>query len=219
MKHPSLSIMPRHGGRPIAMRNSNLPRWQRWPADQLMASIIAISLNFAVVWVLAQDAASTVPPAAKEVDVTQLIFIERERVAAIVRPHSSAFRKTTTVPGPSSLSPAPDQSSRASATAPPSSINKRAVPADPVSTPGRPLNLSVPEPAISFHRNPTVSQRTPIAEVPIRMPLVFVDRSLGGTMKRMTKASICRDLRTALISSPSSAASILASMEHHGCRI
>lgn len=72
-------------------------------------------------------------------------------------------------------------------------------------------------PRMDFKHNPLTRRPPAITSTVDRMHLKMRDRSLGGFLQAMTKSSICGELRRALKSSPSSAASILASMEQHDC--
>lgn len=50
-----------------------------------------------------------------------------------------------------------------------------------------------------------------------RMALEFRDTSLGGRLRGISQASICKELRQQLSNHPASASAILASMARHGC--
>lgn len=52
-----------------------------------------------------------------------------------------------------------------------------------------------------------------------RLNLSFQDRSIGGTMQRMVKADICKDLRNALTSGIGDATVVVNTMKQHGCRV
>lgn len=184
-----------------------------------MAASVAIALNAAVVWLLARHTGLDLPAEAEEYHVIQLVFIERAHEPATRRPAVSALlqtQKTTTKPAPLRTTPAQPSKLAATVSQPAADPTSSG---DPVSTTGRPLNLSVPDAPISFERNPLARREVPSVEAPVRTSLIFTDRSFGGVMQRMTNASICRDLRTDLNASPANAASIIASMERYGCKV
>jgi hypothetical protein len=91
------------------------------------------------------------------------------------------------------------------------------VPGPPTRLGTAPLNLSVPAETVSFQREPLGSQSNPIRLEPDRIRLSFTDRSIGGTLQRMTKAQICVELSQALRSAGSNAAVIIGNMQEHGC--
>lgn len=111
----------------------------------------------------------------------------------------------------------PTQASKAPALESPQAADSDSA-GSPDGTTGRPLDLSIRDAAMSFERKPLARQEARISEAPIRTPLAFTDRSFGGMMQRMTRQSICRELRAALSSSPQSASSVMASMREQGCR-
>lgn len=193
--------------------SSRPPWWQRSRGEQLVAASVAIALNAAGVWFLARHTGSDLPAEVEEDHVIQLVFLEREP-----EPVSALEQLPAATTKQARLRPTLAQPSKLTAT----ELQPAADPnssGDPASTAGRPLNLSVPDAPISFARNPVARQEAPIATAPSRMQLVFTDRSFGGMMQRMTKASICGELRKALSASPASAASIIASMERYDCKV
>ena len=75
-----------------------------------------------------------------------------------------------------------------------------------------------PQQAGAFRKPDFLTRRQKPMEATVnRLTFNIQDTSLAGRLQRMTKKSICRDLRRALIDSPASAAAILASMEEEGC--
>ena len=80
------------------------------------------------------------------------------------------------------------------------------------------LNLDIAPEPISLQRNP-LERLTPLAEAPPdRLNLRFTDRSFGGVVQRMTKSSICRELRNSLASQQGDKEAIINTMKQQGCR-
>ena len=80
------------------------------------------------------------------------------------------------------------------------------------------LDLRLPEPAMRFEPTPLARRGPAIEAYQDRMTLRFSDRSFGGKMQRMTKRSICGDLRSAL-NSGEGTDGVLEAMREHGCAI
>lgn len=75
-----------------------------------------------------------------------------------------------------------------------------------------------PQEVAAFRKRDFLTRKQERMEATVsRLTFNIHDNSLAGRLERMTKASICRDLRRALIGSPASAAAILASMDEQGC--
>lgn len=187
----------------------------RLRGEQWAAAGIAIALNVAAVWLLAQDEAPQLRKQTGDDHVIQLVFLKpapepvATRLTVVIHPRPN---KLTARPSPPRTSPAQTTKSVVSR---PLQVADSAIGS---ATTERPLDLSIREAAMSFERKPLAEKVAPISEAPIRMPLAFTDRSFGGTMQRMTMQSICRELRAALISSPQSASSVMASMREQGCK-
>ncbi len=100
------------------------------------------------------------------------------------------------------------------------------MPADPVvfdssesEQPTAPLDLRLPEHPLPAGRGP-MERRSALADPHLnRLNLSFQDRSVGGTMQRMVKAGICKDLRNALTSGIGDAIVVVNTMKQHGCRV
>jgi hypothetical protein len=80
----------------------------------------------------------------------------------------------------------------------------------------RPIDLEPPRPKISFDRNP-LERPTRLDTTPSLLSVTFIDRSVGGTLQRMTKSQNCKELRKALATTSGDATTIMASMEKEGC--
>lgn len=72
--------------------------------------------------------------------------------------------------------------------------------------------------SLDFRRNILARNPRPMLPTVERVRFNLQDRSLGGRLQSMTRASICRDLRRALTASPESTRTILESMKSLGCR-
>jgi hypothetical protein len=80
----------------------------------------------------------------------------------------------------------------------------------------RPIDLEPPGPKIAFERNP-LERPTRLDTTPSLLSVTFIDRSIGGTLQRMTKYQNCKELRKALATTSGDATTIMASMEKEGC--
>ena len=78
------------------------------------------------------------------------------------------------------------------------------------------LLLTAPQVKISFNRGP-LHQQERFDATPDRMNLTMIDASLGGMLQRMTKAQICKELRSALAKTSGDATTIMATMKEQGC--
>ena len=79
------------------------------------------------------------------------------------------------------------------------------------------LDLALPKAAIEFSHGllerPDRNAREPGLQV------TFQDRSLGGTLQRMSQRTTCAELRRALANRQASHEAIMSSMARHKCRI
>lgn len=202
----------------MAITSRRLPWWQRLRWERLIAASVAMALNVGVLWFLGRQMDMVLTAEDEKDYFTELVFIQKEPEPPILRSAASANRhrpETTNM----SARPRPVQLSTRAATQN-MPVAEPISPGDLVSTTGRALNLSVPDAWMSFERNPVAKQEAALAAAaPARVALKFKDRSFGGMMQRMTSASICRDLRKVLNTSPANAASIIASMESYGCKV
>ena len=120
--------------------------------------------------------------------------------------------------------PAPVPAPRTQAAAAQPNIDAATRPAASASTAvpiSRPLDLRLrlPEATLRFERDPLSRRGPPIEAHQDRMTLQFVDRSLGGTWRRMTQASICSELRRALRTAGGGADGVIESMRENGCPV
>lgn len=193
----------------MAPLNRRLP-WQRLNPEQLIAATVALMLNAAAVWFLARYTVLPPSPVAEE-EITQVVFIERvpKRVPTVME-LPEAKRSSARLPP---MAAKPPGGAR------PLQVTMVSHDDEMVSTKGRPLDLSVTDnQPISFERDP-LARRVPSVESPQRSRFVFTERSFGGVMQRMTKASICRDLRAVLNASPANADQLIAEMKSYGCKV
>lgn len=70
----------------------------------------------------------------------------------------------------------------------------------------------------AYQPDPTARRETAFDRHATRMEAQMIDRSFGGWMQSATKASECRELKSALGRSPESTNTILESMRRRGCR-
>ena len=80
----------------------------------------------------------------------------------------------------------------------------------------RQLVLAAPESTISFERDP-LAKKELLEATPTRMKVTIIDRSFFGMLQRMTKAQICKELRSALAKTTGDATTILQTMGREGC--
>ncbi|MGY0612918.1 hypothetical protein [Luteimonas sp. A501] len=79
------------------------------------------------------------------------------------------------------------------------------------------LDLSLPTATMEFRHG--VLERPERMERESVIQVVFQDRSLGGTLQRMTHRGICGELSRALMSQPESYEAIERSMVRHNCKV
>ena len=79
------------------------------------------------------------------------------------------------------------------------------------------LNLSLPTASMEFRQGPLERPDKIVREPALQV--TFQDRSLGGTLKRMSHRKICAELSSALVSQPESYEAIASSMARHKCRV
>ncbi|HST44690.1 MAG TPA: hypothetical protein VLK29_05630 [Luteimonas sp.] len=65
--------------------------------------------------------------------------------------------------------------------------------------------------------DPLGNRRPLLGSQPDRMDLRFIDRSVGGRLREMSRLSVCGELRRAMRTSAASMAAIEASLRRHRC--
>lgn len=84
-------------------------------------------------------------------------------------------------------------------------------------TAGVRLDLGLPDALPIFQRDPLAHRIQPIQATPDRMRLAFRDRSLGGTLQRLAKNSICAELQRKLLGAEGRMEVVVEAMQEHGC--
>lgn len=79
------------------------------------------------------------------------------------------------------------------------------------------LDLSLPSAPMEFRRGLLEKPDRPVWEAALQV--AFQDRSLGGTLQRMSHRRICAELGRALVSQPQSHEAIASSMARHKCKV
>lgn len=180
-----------------------LGEWQR--IDRIAAVLVSVSFNVALLWLLNASVRPLAPLGAPADAVIQLVWIEE---APDAPPPSTAV----TVPQQ------PNHSAREVEQSIPA-LDKPLPTVEAGPGKGTPaLDLSLPSGEVGFPSRriyaPGPSQT--LAPEP-RARFTFMDRSLGGTMQRMSRNRMCGELKFALTDSPESTDAILASMKRIGC--
>jgi hypothetical protein len=80
----------------------------------------------------------------------------------------------------------------------------------------RQINLKLPEPIISFERNP-LEKPTRLETTPSLLSVTFIDSSIAGTLQQMTKYQNCKELKKARDMTLGDATTIMDSWEKEGC--
>lgn len=180
--------------------------------DSILALIVAVLVNAWFAWFLTY-ALETKTELGSDETTIQMTFITPSDKSVSASEGSAALnsqpkpKQTTAKRSASVVAHKPLQAVSLASTQPPANDIRH------------PLNLSVIEKDITLSGNPQLLRpRQRITAIQDRMQFTVQDRSFGGMMQRMTKASICRELRQALINSPTSAAATLASMERYNCK-
>ncbi|MGY0633916.1 hypothetical protein ACW7G3_07130 [Luteimonas sp. A478] len=173
--------------------------------DRGAAALVSVSFNLVLLCFLNASLRSPGPHVAPAHDVIQLVWIEEAPDAL----------------PPSTEVAVPKQSNRSAREAEKAApmFDKPLEAVEAESGNGtQTLDLSLPggELVYSSRRIYAPGPSLPSAPEP-RARFVFVDRSLGGTMQRMSKNRMCGELKFALTDSPESADAILASMKRIGC--
>ena len=79
------------------------------------------------------------------------------------------------------------------------------------------LDLSLPSAPMEFRHGLLDQPDRPVGESALQV--AFQDRSLGGTLQRMSHRRICAELGRALVSQPQSHEAIASSMARHKCKV
>lgn len=132
--------------------------------------------------------------------------VEARRISRRARRHDAGATVTQPPPRQRSLTLPAVASDPPPATAGPATLLPRA----------GGLDLRVPESMPSFERDPLGRSAFDI-ERPAALRVEIHDRSLGGRLQRMTRASICGELRRALRGGGGNV--VVRTMREHGCRI
>ncbi len=140
------------------------------------------------------------------VDVLQVVWIERDDTPAEVEPRSaSRIQDQEVKPAVRARKAQPSRAQR----------DVEAHPGEPVGH-GR-LDLALQKAAMEFSHG-LLERPDRIAREP-RLQVTFQDRSLGGTLQRMSQRTTCAELRRALANREASQEAIMSSMARHKCRI
>lgn len=187
--------------------------------ERIAALSIALAVNLLVIAYLMQAMRPERMQVSEHEQVIQVIFLDKPRLRPKTVP--ATHRVDRTASGHSPAIPKPAR--RPSPTPAVASSEALVVVTAPANPPvedewglARSVSDQTPE-GMNFKPDPLRRRQAPIATSTNRMHLRMQDRSIGGMLQAMTKASICRELRRALSSSPASADAILASMEKYGC--
>jgi hypothetical protein len=182
--------------------------------DRLAALASAIALNAAFFWFLRTLVISPSAPPGAAQNALEVVWIKRPLPPpSVISPKKFARPDTRQTP---LRQPHAEAAPRTFAGTP---THTEAATAFAEGSPApRPLNLSLPEPPISFVRSPLAHRRIPLPGSTSQLELPFRDRSAGGVLRRMAKAGVCSELRRAL-GNNSDTASILQSMQANGCSL
>lgn len=194
--------------------------------DRVISAMVALAANAVIVGFLLFALRTIETETPEESNAIQIIWIQDERPTSA--PDTAVGRASfTTRARPPSAHPARSRSAATSSRALPTIEIPAAAQAptlvDRTTDDGwdKPMNETSSRANagdVAFiEPNPLVRKPRPMQASVDRMILVFQDNSLGGRLQRMSKGAACRELAAALRSSPASASSILASMDHYGC--
>jgi hypothetical protein len=174
--------------------------------DRSLAIVIALSINVIFFWLLQRGLGH--PPQIRSTDQPAIEIVWVARTPKAVEVEATVTGKLETAIKIRSPSYKPHH------------INTDATIAtselESISTP---LSFEIIEAPHSFQRDPLEHRKLLMEHHQDRLSLNFQDRSIGGVMQRMTKSSICRELRNALTSAQGNAHIIINTMKEHGCRI
>lgn len=176
--------------------------------DRLWAMAIALSINGMLFWFLQSNLGRPEDIGRRNQSPIEIVWVTQTSEAAQMEPAIAGKPDSSVKAASRSRKPATAGLAIAASTT--SELDGKA---------SAPLDLALPEAPVSFQRNP-LEHRKVLAETPQnRMDMAFQDRSVGGVMQRMTKSSICRELRAFLTSAQGDADVIVSTMKEHGCRI
>lgn len=186
--------------------------------DQFVAAFVAILINAAVFWFLANGVQHSLPATdTDESTAIQVVWLARPPAAK--SPPRVMVTKRSTTGARKSISRQRTQRLTVVDLSPAAtSTSALDVVGDDQWTPSA-LGAATESPATSssFLRNPLKRSPERMEATQDRLHLTFTDRSFGGMLKRMTQRGNCLDLRRALVSDPTSAEVTLATMRKYGC--
>lgn len=188
--------------------------------DRLAALAIAITANLLLVAYLLQSRGAEWRQSADKPHVIELVFIEKERPKAIASAASTRPEQHA-APRPGKQAIQARRRSFQLEDASHTALQMVDLPNTPATMVGdddwAPQQSGPKALDADFMQNPLTRRAEPMLATSDRMRLPMHDRSIGGRLQAMTRASICHDLRQALGASPASATAILASMNNNGC--
>ena len=180
---------------------------QRIEFDRIVAVSAAVALNLAALAFLRTLNVQRPSEAPDTSNALQIVWIPRAAVVSNPRLPRSARSKSAQQRlriAPSARETGPHLASRAvsvpSATEPPQA----------------PLNLTLPSAAVELQRSPLERAAPLESAAPDRLRVTFLDRSLGGKLRRMAHASVCAEQRRAL-KAGGNVEPVLRSMQEAGC--
>lgn len=175
--------------------------------DRPLAIVIALSINVVFFWFLQRYVGHPAEMRSMDQPPIEIVWVARTPKAARIEPTIAGKPKGPAKSYSRSHKPHGRKTDMTIATS------------ESGGTTSAPLSLEIPEAPLSFQRNP-LEHRSVLAELhQNRLGLTFQDRSIGGVMQRMTKSSICRELRNSLTSAQGDAHVIVDTMKQRGCRI
>ncbi|PJK09238.1 hypothetical protein CO608_07020 [Lysobacteraceae bacterium NML08-0793] len=186
---------------------------------KIVAWLVALSVNAVFVLQLARpDRARPLPIASPQ--RVQLYFISPIKPAPPVAPLPNTAQAPSTPQSKPQLKPPPrpqvstaalDTEKSAPAANPASDMVDDGFAGATKQTPGQST------PGENFAPDPLRRRPAPMTATTERLRLDFRDSSLGGRLRSISQAGICKELRAQLASQPASASVILASLSRHGC--
>lgn len=188
--------------------------------DRALAVTVALAVHVAVLMLALRPAPDARIAPASDAAALEITWVKR-RAAPVPDPVITAPTRSIALDRRVSM-PAPVPAPRTQAAAAQPNIDAATRPAASASTAvpiSRPLDLRLPEATLRFEHDPLARRGPPIEAHQNRMTLQFVDRSLGGTWRRMTQASICSELRRALRTAGGGADGVIESMRENGCPV
>lgn len=212
----------------------------RW-SDRWFAAIVALSINGLVIWFLDRGMSPLASVPSTPGGAIELVWIirppdEPPETTPILAATSSqpaarlplptgrpVERRIVNAPYVPSLHVAPTTPEPIT-TAESIERNKRSALRQPGEYPltsdwtaGVPLDLGLPDALPTFQRDPLAHRIQPIRATPDRMRLAFRDRSIGGTLQRLAKNSICAELQRKLLGAEGRMEVVIEAMQEHGC--